>query len=245
VLPAAGLSKGATGPGVAQLQEILIQMGRMSPAAVRYGMGFYGPFTTKAVAALQAEELKTTPTGTYDEAVRQYLVAQLGAPAPKSQEEQAKPDPTKHVATAPQEASEAAVPAEAAEAAAPAPAVKLVATQELPTVPKTEPAVEARTVLLREMGFSEQQIAGALEATHGSLERAADWLYLQHADVQQEAEQEEEEEEAFPVEWSGLLRDLQDMGFEEPEAKVALKQANGEMKDAVKALVAAEREAQA
>jgi len=244
VLPAAGLSKGATGPGVAQLQEILIQMGRMSPAAVRYGMGFYGPFTTKAVAALQAE-LKTAPTGVYDEAVRQYLMAQLGAPAPKPQEEQAKPDTTKHAVTTPQEASEAAVPAEAAEAAAPAPAVKLVATLESPAVPETEPVVEARTVLLREMGFSEQQIAGALEATHGSLERAADWLYLQHADAQQEREEEQAEEEAFPVEWSGLLRDLQDMGFEEPEAKAALKQANGEMKDAVKALVAAQREAQA
>merc|ERR1712146_258495 len=110
----------------------------------------------------------------------------------------------------------------------------IAASQELPTVPKTEPAVDARTVLLREMGFSEQQIEGALEATHGSLERAADWLYLQRTDGQQEAV-----EEAFPVEWNGLLRDLQDMGFEGMEAKAALQQANGELKDAVKALVAA------
>jgi len=236
VLPAAGLSKGATGPGVAQLQQILIQLGKMSPTAVRYGMGFYGPFTTKAVAALQAE-LKTAPTGVYDEAVREHLLALLGAPARKPQE-QAKPEQA-GAAAAPEEASRA--PAKEASATVAPPAVQRTTTQQLPTVPQTEPVVEARTVLLREMGFSEQQIAGALEATHGSLERAADWLCLQHADGEQEAAAEK----PFPVEWSGLLRDLQDMGFEEPEAKAALQQASGEVKEAVKALVAAEREAQA
>merc|ERR1711970_997782 len=89
--------------------------------------------------------------------------------------------------------------------------------------------VDERTTLLVEMGFTEAQAAAALDATQGSLERAAEWLFV-------EATGDE-----FPAEWAGLLRDLVEMGFEEESSKEVLVQGNGDLKAAVKALVDMER----
>ena len=88
-------------------------------------------------------------------------------------------------------------------------------------------------MLLVSMGFAPEEVQGALEATKGSLERAADWLF-EHRQAQQPP--------AFPVEWESRLEDLCDMGFEQGDAQDALLAVDGELKAAVKHLVAAERQ---
>merc|ERR1711871_441424 len=71
-LPATPLARGARGPAVAKLQDILIQLGHLHPSAVRFAKGIYGPRTAAAIAALQKTQ-GLAPTGTYDAAVRTVL----------------------------------------------------------------------------------------------------------------------------------------------------------------------------
>merc|ERR1711871_674249 len=71
-LPATPLARGARGPAVAKLLDILIQLGHLHPSAVRFAKGIYGPRTTAAIAALQKTR-GLAPTGTYDAAVRTVL----------------------------------------------------------------------------------------------------------------------------------------------------------------------------
>merc|ERR1711871_394212 len=71
-LPSAPLARGARGPAVAKLQDILIHLGHLHPSAVRFAKGIYGPRTTAAIAALQARGDRTA-TGVYDEALRTQL----------------------------------------------------------------------------------------------------------------------------------------------------------------------------
>jgi len=71
-LPEAPISKGQRGPGVTQLQEVLVSKGLMRPDAIRFGPGYYGPQTNLAVADLQ-RNLGIKATGVYDEAVQAHL----------------------------------------------------------------------------------------------------------------------------------------------------------------------------
>merc|ERR1711968_391063 len=71
-VPPTPLARGARGPAVAKLQDILIQLGHLHPSAVRFAKGIYGPRTTAAIAALQKTR-GLAPTGTYDAAVRTVL----------------------------------------------------------------------------------------------------------------------------------------------------------------------------
>jgi len=101
---------------------------------------------------------------------------------------------------------------------------------------------DERTSLLLSMGFSAEQVQGALQATKGSLERAADWLFVNRPPVEEEEQQEEQEEQdVFPAEWEPMVVELQEMGFEEAAAREALQGAQGEFKPAIKALVERER----
>jgi len=234
--PAAPLDFGARGPGVAQLQKQFIELGLLHPAAIRCGVGFYGPFTRRAVAELQ-EALGMEVTGTFDDKVRTHLVEQLAsmrgqvvaAPEEKVAEEKVAEEKVAEEKVAEDEVVEVEIPVEVEE--------KVV--EEEP-VPVSDAQVEAdeRAALLIAMGFSEQEVSGALEATKGSLERAADWLFVARAEAHEE---QEEDQEIFPAEWEGFVEDLKEMGFEEEKAREALKQVDGQLKDAIKALVVAER----
>lgn len=100
-----------------------------------------------------------------------------------------------------------------------------------------------RAALLISMGFSEEEVEGALAATQGSLERAADWLFVARAEAKEpEAAPEAAPKPVFPEEWAQLLADLEEMGFETQSSKDALVETNGDVKEAVKALIRAERE---
>merc|ERR1711988_186131 len=100
-----------------------------------------------------------------------------------------------------------------------------------------------RTAALVSMGFTADEAAGALDATQGSLERAADWLLVNRPEEPEpEPEVEPEPEPSLPVEWHSLLEDLIEMGFEPEAAKAALRESDGDMKVAVRSLVDRERE---
>ena len=60
------------------LQQILIELGKMAPGAIRFASGFYGQFTAAAVADVQ-KSLGMTPTGVYDAAVCAQLRKELAA----------------------------------------------------------------------------------------------------------------------------------------------------------------------
>jgi len=60
------------------LQQVLIELGKMVPGAIRFASGLYGQFTASAVADVQAS-LGRTPTGVYDTAVRAQLLKELTA----------------------------------------------------------------------------------------------------------------------------------------------------------------------
>ena len=99
-----------------------------------------------------------------------------------------------------------------------------------------EADVAAKCALLIDMGFGEEEVAEALEHTKGSLERAADFLFTRR-------QEREAEDAAFPAEWAESVEDLVEMGFGEQQATKAIKESQGDLKAAIKALVAAEREA--
>merc|ERR1712138_323518 len=92
-----------------------------------------------------------------------------------------------------------------------------------------------KVALLISMGFSDEEVAGALEATKGSLERAADWLF------QNRVMEPVVVEPAFPEEWVETLEDLVEMGFEETMATEVLQEVDGDFKQAVKLMVQSER----
>lgn len=135
--------------------------------------------------------------------------------------------------------AEAAAAAAAAEAEAAAVAAAAAAEKAAADAEAAAQARQVRTTLLVEMGFTEAQAAAALDATQGSLERAAEWLFVEAVEEFPAAPAEA----AFPAEWTGLLRDLLEMGFEEASSKEALTHSNGDLKAAVKALVDMERRA--
>jgi len=246
-VPAAPLSRGMRGEEVAQLQDALVAAGFMngSHPFIRMGRGMFGPYTTATVAAIQREELDVEGTGIYDEAVRALLLSKL-APAPAEEpnnESSNEESPAPAAAAAPPAAPE--VPAAAAqEEAQPAPAPKsedVKLTEEFPVPPAKTEAVDpttARKTLLLELGFDAAEVDSALEATQGSLENAAEWLFVNWKDNNKQAAPEP----AFPEEWVELVNDLAEMGFEEEKARAALVQTQGVLKDAVKALVVMERE---
>jgi len=60
------------------LQQVLIELDRMVPGAIRFASGLYGQFTSAAVADIQ-RSLGHTPTGIYDPAVRAQLLKELTA----------------------------------------------------------------------------------------------------------------------------------------------------------------------
>lgn len=218
LLPEAGISRGARGPGVAQLQRALISLGLMDEAAVRWGVGMYGPFTTQTIAQLQQEAGKE-PTGEFDSEVRAHLVGLLGGgePSAPADVQESVPEHEKEESTlAPVEDVDPEQVAQQAEA-------------------------DERTAMLMAMGFSEEDVTRALAATQGSLERAADWLFVSRSEAEPEVFPEVPEPEVFPEEWQEVLDDLQEMGFLEDAAKQALKDFHGDLKEAVKALVKGER----
>jgi len=102
-----------------------------------------------------------------------------------------------------------------------------------------EAGVAAKVALLIDMGFGAEEVAEALDYTKGGLERAADFLFGRRQ------ERELEAVAAFPVEWAESVEDLMEMGFEERGAREAIIVAQGDLKAAIKALVAAERESPA
>jgi len=76
-LPDAPLSR-SDRDSVRYLQQVLIELGRMVPGAIRFASGNYGQFTSAAVADVQ-RSLGRTPTGVYDSAVRAQLLKELSA----------------------------------------------------------------------------------------------------------------------------------------------------------------------
>lgn len=172
----------------------------------------------EAAAKLQAE---AGATRVAEEAAREAAQAQAEAEAQAAAEAEAR-------AQAEAEAREAAAQAEA-DAEATARAIE----------------AEERAAMLCDMGFSETDVASALDVTQGSLERAADWLFVNAIPKGAEAEVEDQEVfpevPAFPAEWAGPLRDLQEMGFDKEQGMDALHTAEGDLKAAVRVLVSRER----
>jgi len=125
---------------------------------------------------------------------------------------------------------------------------------DIPEVPHEDHGADGNVSVLMNMGFGFEEATEALTATKGSLERAADKLLEAKVDKLElhDAPDEEfvqfsgstaEEKVEFLEEWVELLGNLQEMGFEEKQARAALVDSNGEFKEAVKRLVNGEREA--
>jgi len=125
---------------------------------------------------------------------------------------------------------------------------------DIPEVPHEDHGADGNVSVLMNMGFGFEEATEALTATKGSLERAADKLLEAKVDKLElhDAPDEEfvqfsgstaEEKVEFLEEWVELLGNLQEMGFEEKQARAALVDSNGEFKEAVKRLVNGERDA--
>merc|ERR1719274_347469 len=115
----------------------------------------FGPYTQQVVVSIQ-QQLKTQPTGVYDDTVRAYLLAELGG-TPAAMEEPP--------ATA---APESPAPTTSPVTAKPDAPVELEAsndpsaeTEKTETVASPVDPVTARRLLLLEMGFNEQEVAAA------------------------------------------------------------------------------------
>ena len=81
VLPAAPLCIGSKGPGVTQLQRQLILLGHMSPAAIKYHAGLFGPRTEQALIKVQQAMSGSAANGVYDIATQEQLTLELGLAA--------------------------------------------------------------------------------------------------------------------------------------------------------------------
>ena len=80
VIPPHEAAFGSVGPGVAQLQHALIAVGAMSPSAIRYRAGYFGPHTTEAIRSYKENHgIASTDNefGTYNEAVRTQLLDEI------------------------------------------------------------------------------------------------------------------------------------------------------------------------
>jgi len=248
LLPSTPLSRGARGPGVAQLQHCLIQLGHMHPGAIRFCAGMYGPRTHTAILKLQRAHGVVEPTGAYDEPTRALLEAQLRAVS--GAEPEATGQGGKEAGAAESEVEAAHVAQQvleekadrargAEEEAEEVEAARKVA-EDAEQVARQADANE-RAALLISVGFSEIEVAGALHATQGSLERAADWLFEARQKAVDAEAAKDPEEAAFPEDWVGILADCVEMGFPEASAKKALTETDGKLKNAVKILVQGER----
>jgi len=141
-------------------------------------------------------------------------------------------------------AEEARMAAEEAARTADAEEAACVAVEAEAAAQATE--VEDPVALLMEMGFSEVAATEALQVTQGSMDNAAEWLFVHQPEEREEfppAPAAETEDVAFPAEWGGLLRDLLEMGFEEKVSKEALARNDGDVKIAVRELVQLEHAA--
>jgi len=143
--------------------------------------------------------------------------------------------------------------AEAPQVALPKPVIVIT---EAPSVPQhiVERSTELQHPLLA-MGFDHNEVAAALDATQGSLERAAEWLIVARSaavesrEVAQAVEaveakvepKEPELPERCDPEFDVKVKDLVAMGFVTERAREVLLVTEGNVKEAVKALVAAER----
>lgn len=210
-LPEAPLSRGARGPGVAQLQAQLIELGALSPDAIRFHAGMYGPRTCTAIAEVQRVMGNLEPSGDFDDAVRAHLLQRLSS------------NPETEVSAPTTESA-----------------------QEWTAVEKADDADENAAVLIS-MGFGEHDVAAALDATKGSLERAADWLFVNSTQekLQEDTGLKDSEEfpavPLFPAEWESELNDMLDMGFDEVASRQVLSQNAGNFKESIRTLVQAER----
>lgn len=74
VLPEAPLEFGRFGPGVAQLQQFLIERGMMSPDAIHHRAGLFGPQTAQAVNRVRASLGLAAADGTFDLETRASLL---------------------------------------------------------------------------------------------------------------------------------------------------------------------------
>merc|ERR1719386_591688 len=80
ILPEPPISPGSVGAGVKQLQHALISLDLLQPSAIRFCAGRYGPRTAAAISKIQ-ESVGAHPTGTFDAAVHDHLLARLHAQA--------------------------------------------------------------------------------------------------------------------------------------------------------------------
>merc|ERR1712159_14214 len=247
-LPAPPLARGTRGPGVAQLQHCLIELGHMQSSAIRFCAGVYGPRTAEAVAKVQ-QAMQLQPTGEYDAAVHDALSRQLAAKATdqatatadagNAQASVRLPSPPATAlakttvteddgnTTEPTSKADSAVDDSNADAWVPVPPPHATPEQR-----QQHPAeMSGNKQRLIEMGFCDVDIDNALAATDGSLEQATAWLAYHTQDGAPQ----------FPAEWEALVKDLEQMGFEHAVAKAALIETDGKVKDAVKVLVTAER----
>jgi len=122
-------------------------------------------------------------------------------------------------------------------------AVKVTAGANEVTAIADDPTVAAdeSTSLLMSMGFSAEQAVRALVAGNGSLEQAADWLFVQAPPKHAVTSQPEEQFTEMLPAWAPLVTDLAEMGFEEAHAMEALRDASGDLKGAVRVLLARKR----
>jgi len=100
-LPVAPLSRDDR-ESVRFLQQVLIELGRMVPGAIRFASGLYGQFTATAVADVQ-RSLGCRPTGVYDSAVRAQLLKELTAASAPACGDTIVPQPVQSVVLQPSE----------------------------------------------------------------------------------------------------------------------------------------------
>ena len=219
LLPDTPLAFGSSGPGVEQLQHALIRLNLLQADAIRHRSGLFGRRTASAVADLQIAQ-GVEVNGQYDDAIRSHLLKLM-------KESSASPVSMNHAANS------TAVLAEEEESML---AEKIVQADE----------VSEKAATLMAMGFTAEEVARALEATQGSIERAADWLFENCHDfvevmVEQAPPVPKLPEAIFLLEWETIAADLKDMGFDGAAAREILIKVNGNFKEAVRALVSAER----
>jgi len=199
LLPASPVSPGAKGPGVAQLQHALIELGHMDASAIRFCAGMFGPRTTGAIRKLQ-RALAMEPTGCFDRGLHDHIKEQL-----TTQRSRATTADSVHHGLS------------------------------------CDASGSSKRAFLLELGFEDKAISEAFQAA-GSWETTANWL-LETTDVRRaDSNAEADATPHFPSEWEGFLRDCIDMGFTKDASRSALQQSHGDVKQAVKALVEAERE---
>merc|ERR1711998_199367 len=110
------------------------------------------------------------------------------------------------------------------------------------------------------MGFAEHEVDGALSAWHGedSLAASADWLLVEGEAAEGAPVDREEAEGVIEAaethdnegavtsepeeEWQELVQDVVQMGFDAESGRAALRANGGNLRAAVKTLVAMERE---